>query len=52
MRNQYKLFEICYYGAGNAKRISKIYGTSAEDAARSLFGEHFGEYFWIGREAE
>ena len=51
---QYKLFEIYYinHERGNAICIDKIFGKNAEDAARSLFGKRFGEFFWCGREAK
>ena len=44
----YKLYAIKYinHENGNAICVSKIFGKSAEDAARSLFGLRFGEFFW------
>lgn len=48
----YKLYAIKYinHERGNAICISKIFGTSAEDAANSLFGPRYGEFFWTGVE--
>ena len=48
----YKLYAIKYinHERGNSICVSKIFGKNAEDAARSLFGSRFGEFFWTGVE--
>ena len=50
----YKLYAIKYinHEQGNVICVSKIFGKSAEDAARSLFGSRFGEFFWTGVEVK
>lgn len=46
------LYEIYYINCENEVCITKVFGTSAADAAASLFGARLGEFSYIAKEAK